>query len=427
MSDLVTRHNDVIAPVIAFDTDIHAAKAQGIWVTDVNGRRWADFACGTAVTNLGHNHPAVVEAARAQLDKVVHSGCIFRYDSIVDAAEMLRDITPPAIEKFGFANSGAEAVEAVVKLARYTSGRQGVITFRGGFHGRTMGSVTYTTSNARYRDGYHPVLGSVFVAPYPHAYRWGMSVDEAVDHCLLELRLMFKHVVTPKNIACFLIELVQGEGGYVPAPPRFIDELRALADEHGILMIYDEVQSGFGRTAEWWASDHYQAKPDLMAIGKGIANGLPLSAYGTTRERIDSWPVGSHGTTFGGNPVAAAAAVAVMETMGDLLPHARRLSARALERFNQLAERHDVIGDVRGLGLMIGIELVEDRATRAPDAKAFKHVQAHVFDRDMIVIECGPDGNVLRFIPALVTTMEELDWAIDLIDEGFQSWESAAG
>jgi 4-aminobutyrate aminotransferase len=231
-------------------------------------------------------------------------------------------------------------------------------------------------------------------------------------------------VVTPKNIACFLIELVQGEGGYIPAPPRFIDELRSIADEHGILMVYDEVQTGFGRTAEWFAADHYGAEPDLMAIGKGIANGLPLSAYGTTRERIDSWPVGAHGTTFGGNPVATAAAVAVIDTMKDLLPHARELSAHAFSRFHELADRHETIGDVRGLGLMIGVELVEDRTTRTPDAKAFKHVQSHVFDRDLIIIDCGPDGNVLRFIPALVTTREELDWAIDLIDEGLASWES---
>jgi 4-aminobutyrate aminotransferase len=427
MTDLLSRHRDVIAPVIAFDTDIHAVSAEGIWVTDAQGKRWADFACGTAVTNLGHNHPAVIGAARAQLDNMDHSGCIFRYESIVEAAERLRDITPPSIEKFAFANSGAEAVEAAVKLARYTKGRQGVVVFRGAFHGRTMGSVSYTTSSAKYRDGYHPILGSVFVAPFPHPYRWGMTPDEATDHSLHELKMMFKHVVTPKNIAAFLIEPVQGEGGYYPAPPRFLDELRALADEHGILMVFDEVQTGFGRTAEWFAADHYQAKPDVLALGKGIANGLPLSAYGASRELIDSWPVGAHGTTFGGNPVSTAAAVAVMDTMGDLLPHARELSARAFDRFHELATRHDTIGDVRGLGLMIGVELVEDRSTRTPDAKAFKHVEAHAFDRDLIIINCGPDGNVIRFIPPLVTTAEELDWAIDLVDEGLASWESSKG
>lgn len=423
MNDFLNRHNDVIAPVIAFDTDIHAETASGIWITDVDGHKWADFACGTAVTNLGHNHPAVVEAAHTQIDKLMHSGCIVRYDPLVSAAEKLRSITPPAIEKFAFANSGAEAVEASVKLAKYSTGRQGVIAFRGAFHGRTMGSVSYTTSNAKYRDGYHPVLGSVFVSPFPHPYRWGMTEEVAVAHSLEELRLMFKHVVSPKNIACFLVEPVQGEGGYYPAPNSFLSALRELADEHGIVLVYDEVQTGFGRTAEWFASDHYDAKPDIMAMGKGLANGLPLSAYGASRERIDAWPVGSHGTTFGGNPVATAAAVAVIDTMEGLLPHARDLSKHAFERYNELAERHPTIGDVRGLGLMIGVEFVSDRDSRTPDAGAFKHVQKHAFDRELIIIECGPDANVLRFIPPLVTTREELDWAIDLVDEGLTSWE----
>ncbi|MGA7096287.1 MAG: aminotransferase class III-fold pyridoxal phosphate-dependent enzyme [Acidimicrobiia bacterium] len=421
--DLLARHADVIAPVIHFDTEIHADHAEGIWVTDVDGRRWADFACGTAVTNLGHNHPAVVAAAHRQLDKLVHSGAIVRYDALVEAAERLREITPPAIEKFAFANSGAEAVEAAVKLAKYTTGRQGVIAFRGAFHGRTMGSVSYTTSNAKYRDGYHPVLGSVFVAPFPHPYRWGMSPEAAMEHSLNELRLMFKHVVTPKNIACFLVEPVQGEGGYYPAPPGFLERLRSIADEHGIELVYDEVQTGFGRTAEWFAADHYEAKPDIMAIGKGIANGLPLSAYGASREMIDGWPRGSHGTTFGGNPVATAAAVAVMETMEGLLPRARDLSKHAFERFDELKEKHATIGDVRGLGLMIGVELVKDRESREPDIDAFRHIEKHAFDRELIIINCGPDGNVLRFIPPLVTTREELDWSIDLVDEGLTGWE----
>ena len=424
MNDLVARHNDLIAPVIAFDTDIHAVSAEGIWITDIDGRKWADFACGTAVTNLGHNHPAVVEAAHAQIDKMIHSGCIVRYDSVVDIAERLRAVTPPAIEKFAFANSGAEAAEATVKLAKHITGRQGVITFRGAFHGRTMGSVAYTTSNAKYRDGYHPVLGSVFVAPYPHPYRWGMSKDQAVELSLNELRLMFKHIVTPKNIAAFLVEPVQGEGGYYPAPPAFLDALRSLADEHGIKLIYDEVQSGFGRTAEWFAADHYDAKPDIMAMGKGIANGLPLSAYGASRKTIDAWPVGAHGTTFGGNPVSTAAAVAVVDTMDGLLPHARDLSKHSFERLDDMAERHPTIGDVRGLGLMIGAEFVSDRENRTPDAEAFRHVRAYAAERDLIIISCGPDGNILRFIPPLVTTREELDWALDLVDEGLTSWET---
>lgn len=424
MADLLSRHNDVLAPVIAFNTKVHAVSAEGIWVTDPDGNRWADFACGTAVTNLGHNHPSVVEAARFQLDNLVHSGMIFHFESLVEAAERLRDITPPRIEKFGYANSGAEAVEAAVKMAKYATKRQGVLTFRGAFHGRTMGSVSYTTSKAKYRDGYHPVLGSVFVAPFPHPYRWGVDEEAAVDRSLHELEMIFKHVVSPHNISCFLVEPMQGEGGYYPAPAAFLDELRTLASENGILLVYDEVQTGFGRTAEWFAADHYDAKPDIMAFGKGIANGFPLSAYGSSREIVDGWPVGSHGTTYGGNPVAAAASVAVIDTMGDLLPHARELSAHAFRRFKELAERYETVGDVRGLGLMIGVEFVEDGESRRPDAKAFQHVASHAFDNELIIIECGPDGNILRFIPPLITTIEELDWAIDLVDQGLETWEN---
>lgn len=423
MSDIVRRHTDVIAPVIAFDTDLVIERAEGIWIHDAHGNRWADFACGTAVTNLGHNHPAVVAAAHAQIDQVMHSGCIFRYDTIVEAGERLRAITPAGIEKFGFANSGSEAVEGAVKLARKVTGRQAVIVFRGGFHGRTMGSVSYTTSNAKYRDGYHPILGSTFVAPFPHPYRWGMSEDEAIDHALFELESMLRHEVTPGNVAAMLVEPQQGEGGYYPAPPRFMEALRSIADEHGIMLVFDEVQTGFGRTAEWFGADHFDVDPDIIAIGKGIANGLPLSAYGASREIIDQWKVGSHGTTFGGNPVSCAAAIAVMDTMGDLLPNARAVAARARELFEKLMVEHPTIGDVRGLGLMIGVELVSDPETREPDADAFAHIQRYCMERELVVIECGPLGNVIRFIPPTITTIDEVEWAIGLIDEALADYE----
>jgi 4-aminobutyrate aminotransferase len=292
-----------------------------------------------------------------------------------------------------------------------------------------MGSVSYTTSNAKYRDGYHPILGSVFVAPFPHPYRWGMNEDEATARALDELALMFKHEVNPHNLAAILVEPVQGEGGYYPAPVGFLVELRRLADEHGIMLVLDEVQTGFGRTAEWFGSDHYPIEPDIVAMGKGIANGLPLSAWGASAQIVDRFPVGSHGTTFGGNPVACAAAVAVMDTMGELLPHARRLSEHAFERLGKLAERHHTIGDVRGTGLMIGVELVEDRETRRPAKLAFQHLHRYCLARGAIIIECGPDGNVVRFIPPLVTTIEEIDWVIDLMDEALADYEAggAAG
>jgi 4-aminobutyrate aminotransferase len=252
-----------------------------------------------------------------------------------------------------------------------------------------------------------------------------MSEDEATDHSLEELRLVFKHVVSPQNIACFLVEPVQGEGGYYPAPARFLSELRRLGDEHGIKLVYDEVQTGFGRTAEWFASDHFDAKPDILAMGKGIANGFPLSAYGASREMIDAWPRGAHGTTFGGNPVAVAASVAVMETLDGLLPHARDLSKHAFDLLGDVAERHPTVGDLRGLGLMIGLELVTDPESRTPDGEAFDYLKAFVQERDLIIIACGPDHNVIRFVPPLITTTDELEWAVDLVDQGLTSWEKS--
>ena len=423
MSDVISRHRAAVAPVLSFDTDIVVERAEGLWVYDDAGNKWADFACGTAVTNLGHNHPQVVTAAIEQMGRMAHSGCVFHYESIVEVAEGLAKITPPGIDMFGFANSGAEAVEAAVKLARKTSGRQAVIAFRGGFHGRTMGSVAYTTSNAKYRDGYHPVLGSVLVSPFPHPYRWGLDEEQATDLALDELQRMFRHEISPGHVACFLIEPVQGEGGYYPAPARFLGELRRIADEQGILLVFDEVQTGFGRTGGWTAADHYGISPDIIALGKGIANGLPLSAYGSSRERMESWPVGSHGTTFGGNPVACAAAIAVMEVMEGLLPHAASLSARAFERFRKAQATYSTIGDVRGLGLMIGVELVKDNETRDPDPAAMDQVARHGLANELILIPCGPDGNVIRFIPPLVTTIDELDRAIDVIEEALADYE----
>jgi len=423
MRDLVQRHRDVIAPVIGYDTELVVERASGLWVFDADGNRWADFACGTAVTNLGHNHPAVIAAAHRQLDKLVHSGGVFRYDTLVEAGERLVEVTPEGIEKFGFANSGSEAVEAAVKLARKTTGRAGVVVFQGGFHGRTMGAVTYTTSSARYREGYQPLVGGVYVVPFPHPYRWGMSDEEATAASLDRLALLFRHEILPSEVAALLVEPVQGEGGYYPAPPAFLAALREMCDRHGIRLIYDEVQTGFGRTAEWFATDHYGIEPDIIALGKGIANGLPLSAYGASAHLMDSWERGSHGTTFGGNPVACAAALAVMDTLPGLLPHARSLAGQAVARLATMQGRHPTIGDVRHLGLMIGIELVADPDTRRPGSAAFEFLQGYCLDRGVIVVDCGPDGSIIRFIPPLVTTAEELDWALDVLDAGLAAYE----
>jgi 4-aminobutyrate aminotransferase len=420
---LVKRHERVYAPVITWDSDLEIVSADGSWVTDVNGDRYLDFACGISVVNSGHNHPKVVAAAKEQLDRVWHAGGAFRYDSLVTAAEKILAHTPASIEKLFFMNSGAEAVEAGVKLARKTSGRQGIVVFRGGFHGRTMGSVSYTTSKAKYREGYHPLLPSVWVAPFPHPYRWGMTEDEATDLALHELDLMFMHIVTPHEVAAFLIEPIQGEGGYYPAPQRFMNRLAELAKQHGILMIHDEIQTGFGRTGTWFASEHYDSEPDILLMGKAIANGLPLSAIGARAGILDKWTPGSHGTTFGGNPVACAAAAANMDALAELIPGTAALSKQAFERFHELQQRHATIGDVRGVGLMIGIELVKSGGNE-PDSEAWPFLSEFAREHMLLMLDCGPYANVIRFIPPLCVTSAELDMAIDVLDAGLTAYES---
>ncbi len=422
MSDLISRHQSVIAPVIAFDTEIEIVASEGSWVTSTDGSRYLDFTCGIAVSNLGHQPPMVKQAILDQLDRVWHAGGVFRYHTLVAAAERLRDVTPDGIEKFFFMNSGAEAVEASVKLARKTSGRQGVIVFRGGFHGRTMGSVSYTTSKAKYRQGYHPLVGSVFVTPFPRPFRWRMTMEDATARAIDELHLMLKHEITPGEVAAFLVEPLQGEGGYYPAGKEFLDELRRLSDEHGILLIIDEVQTGFGRTGEWFTSQVYDVRPDILVMGKAIANGLPLSAVGAPAELLDAWVPGSHGTTFGGNPVSCAAAMATVDGIAEVLPQVPKLSEHTFRRFNELKDRHPTIGEVRGLGLMIGVELVGPDG-HTPSKMAIDEVRRYCLSQHMMVLPCGPDENVIRFIPPLNVTLEDLDHGIDIIAAGLAAYE----
>ncbi len=421
MSDLIKRYEDVIAPVISFDTDLEIVEAEGIWLTDAEGERFMDFTCGIAVTNLGHRHPTVVRAVKEQIDKVWHAGGVFRYESLVVAAEALRSVTPDNIEMFFFMNSGAEAVEASIKLARKTSGRQGIVVFRGGFHGRTMGSVTYTTSKARYRQGYHPLLPSVFVTPFPHPFAWRMSHDEAVDLAIAELGRMFRHEILPDEVAAFLVEPLQGEGGYYPAGERFMRHLRELADAHGILLIVDEVQTGFGRTGDWFTSQIYDVRPDVLVMGKGIASGFPLSAVGASKELLEQWPPGSHGTTYGGNPIAAAAAAATVEAARAVIPGVPALAKQATARLEELKAAHDTVADVRGLGLMIGVELVDGEG--APSADALKHVKRHARENGLLILPCGPDGNVIRFIPPLIVEAGELERGMEILAAGIADHE----
>lgn len=423
MSEFIDRFTTAVAPVIAFDNNVEMVEARGAWLTDAAGKRYLDFGTGISVTNCGHNHPQIVEAAHRQLDRVWHGGGTFRYDSYVSAAEQLVSVAPEPIDQFFFMNSGAEAVEAAVKLARHTTGRQGVVAFRGGFHGRTMGSVSYTTSAVRYRTGYLPLLPSVYIAPFPHPFREGLTEEESTARALYDLRDMLRHEIAPADIACFLVEPVQGEGGYYPASAAFLQELRDIADRHSILIIADEVQTGFGRTGKWWGIDNYAISPDIIAIGKAIANGLPLSAVGASRDLFGKWPPGVHGTTYGGNAVACAAAIEVVNVIGDLLPSVPALSERAFAGLRTMQSNHPSVGDVRGLGLMIGIELVDGDGQ--PDARALEFVRQHLLDSGLIFHPCGPDHNIIRFIPPLLISPEDLDQGIQLIDDALTAWENA--
>jgi 4-aminobutyrate aminotransferase len=422
VSDFIDRFTNVVAPVIGFDNGIEMVEARGAWLTDASGKRYLDFGTGISVTNCGHNHPRIVDAAHRQIDRVWHGGGTFRYDSYVSAAEQLVSVAPEPIDMFFFMNSGAEAVEAGVKLARHTTGRQGVVVFRGGFHGRTLGAVSYTTSSVKYRTGYHPLLPSVFVTPFPHPFRDRLSDEEATSRALHELHEMLGHVVAPADVACFLIEPVQGEGGYYPAPPAFLQELRDIADRHGILIIADEVQTGFGRTGKWWGIDNYDIVPDILTIGKAIANGLPLSAVGAPKDLFGKWPPGVHGTTFGGNAVACAAAVEVVNVVTEVLPSVSGLSERAFAGLRAAQASHPTIGDVRGLGLMIGVELVDGDGR--PDSAALEFARSHLLDAGLIFHPCGPDHNIIRFIPPLVISPEDLDQGIALIADAVGAWES---
>lgn len=421
MTDLTARLANAIAPVITFDSPVEIVEGEGTWVTDKNGKRYIDFACGIAVTNLGHRPPTVAAAAEDQLNRLWHAGGSFLYESVANAAEKIIEVAPESVEQLFFMNSGAEAVEASVKLARKTSGRQGIVAFRGGFHGRTMGSVSYTTSRAKYRSGYFPLLPSVFVTPFPHPYRWNMSQEDANAYALNELRLMFKHEVLPDEIAAFLFEPLQGEGGYYPASYEFMKAIRDIADEHGILLIADEVQTGFGRTGDFFTSQVYGVDPDILVMGKAIANGLPLSAVGASKELFAAWPPGSHGTTFGGNPVSCAASAAVVDELKHVIPGIAERSDLAFTRLGDLQERHRTIGDVRGLGLMIGVELVKD--DREPDAEAFSVIAREANRRGLFILKCGPDNNVIRFIPPLNVSLDDLETGIGILDEAISAYE----
>jgi len=411
---------DHLSPVWKHYTNIVIDHAEGIYVYGKDGQRWVDFTSGIGVTNTGHCHPKVVEAIREQAGKVLHAQAnIYYHEPMLALVEQLQQIVPSSLDTYFFSNSGAEAVEASIKLARHATRRPSVIVFNGSFHGRTVGTMSLTTSSTIYRTGYQPLMPGVFVAPFPYAYYYGWDEDTTIDFCLRELRHLLATQTAPKETAAMIIESVLGEGGYVPPPARFMQGLREICDEHGILLISDEVQSGFGRTGKMFGFEHVDIVPDIMVMAKGLASGMPLSGIVSRRELMDQWEPGTHGGTYGGNAIACAAGVATLKVMKEekLVENSAQMGDRLMSALEEIMPRYKTIGDVRGRGLMVGIEFKggEDKGKSTAVA-----VQKACMDQNLLLLTCGPYGNVIRWIPPLVVNEGQLDESLQVFEKALQ-------
>jgi 4-aminobutyrate aminotransferase len=420
MPGISDRANDVLSPVLGWATRLAAVRASGCTVECDNGKSYLDFASGTATLALGHAHPAVTAAVEEQIRSLAHTGGVFLHEPMVRLGEALQTIMPPGLDRFFFSNSGTEAVEGCIKLARYLTRRPHLIAFTMGFHGRTMGSVSLTSSAAKYRKQYRPLLPEVTHVPFPNAFRAG-GEDAATDASLAAIADLFETRLSPEEVAAFVLEPIQGEGGYTPAPKRFLQELRKLCDRHGILLVFDEVQTGFGRTGEWFAAQHYGVTPDLMAVAKAIGGGLPLGAVCGPKAHMDKWEKGAHGTTFGGNPVACAAACAVVDVMKKekVLEKCKVSGKHATARLQEMQKTCAVIGDVRGPGLMLGVEFVKNG--RQPNPEVVETVRKRCEEAGLVLLYCGQAHNVIRFIPPLNIRKADLDRGLDIFRDVLKS------
>ena len=394
--------------------------ASGAMVQDVDGNRFLDFNAGIAVVAAGHCHPRVVEAIQKQAARLIHmSGTDFYYDEMVTLAEKLGEIAPGGVERrVSFGNSGAEAVEGCIKLARWSTGRAKIIAFFGAFHGRTMGALSLTARKSVQRAGFGPLIPGVVHAPYPNCYRcpFGQKEETCAVECVKHIEeTLLKTIAPPEETAAIVVEVVQGEGGYVVPPKKFFDELSRVARQNGILLVCDEVQSGMGRTGKMWASEHFDLVPDILAVAKGIASGMPLGAT-VARADLMTWPPGAHASTFGGNPVCCAAALATIALLEEgLIENAARMGAHIRGRIDDWPARFPTVGQVRGLGLMIGIEMVRDQRTREKAPQIRDRVVDLAFERGLLVLGAGE--NSIRLCPPLVVTRDQCDFAIDTLEE----------
>jgi 4-aminobutyrate aminotransferase len=416
---ILERDRAVVSRAYGRVADFVMSHGVGSQVWDVDGNRYLDFMSGIAVNSTGHSHPHVVRAIQEQAEKFLHISSDYYHESWVRLSERLDEIAPfaePASVFLG--NSGTEAVEGAIKLARYHTGRPYFLGFIGGFHGRTLGSLGFTASKITQRRGFLPQREVIHV-PYPYEYRpllamqpgeadYGETVVNYIE------RVIFKNLVSPDEVAAVLVEPIQGEGGYVVPPASFFPRLRKLCDRHGILLIVDEVQTGMGRTGKWWAIEHWGVEPDIVCTAKGIASGVPLGGF-IARQSVATWPTGAHGNTYGGNPLAMVAALATMEVLENGgIQNAAEQGAYMLSRLHEMAARHPSIGDVRGKGLMIGVEFVQDKATRAPNARLRDRIIELAFEHGLLIMGCGV--STMRIIPPLVITRPEVDEGLEIFE-----------
>jgi 4-aminobutyrate aminotransferase len=401
-----------------------AERAEGSYIYTADGRKLLDFTCGIGVTNTGHCHPKVVEAIREQAGNFLHAQInIVVHKPMLTLIEELRKITPPSIDGFFFSNSGAEAVEGAVKLARAATGKQNIIVFSGSFHGRTAGTMALTTSKTIYRAGYGPLPSGIFVSPFPYAFRLGMTEEQASAYALEQLEYLLASQTAPKETAAILIETIIGEGGYIAPPVSFMKGLRELCNKHGILLIFDEVQSGFGRTGKWFALEHYDVVPDIITAAKGIASGIPLSGVFSRLDLMKKWDVGSHGGTYGGNALACAAGVATIRAMRDekMLENATERGIQLVTGLRKLQEEYPQIGDVRGKGLMIGTEFVAEGGKPEKAKPMVKEIVHAAEERDLLLLSCGTYDNTIRWIPPLNVTSQQINDGLRIFGDSLKA------
>src|SRR5215467_9866022 len=409
-----------ISPSYTRSYPLVAKRGRGVIIEDVDGNEFLDFSAGIAVVSTGHCHPKVVAAIQKQAAELIHmSGTDFYYESMITLAERLSKVAPmsgPVRAYYG--NSGAEAIESAMKLARYHTKRQGIIAFYGAFHGRTMGALSLTASKTQQRRRFFPLVPGVAHVPYPNLYRKpeGMSDAQHIAECVrfIEERV-FKTIMPPEECAAIFIEPIQGEGGYLPAPAEFMRELRRICDTHGILLVADEVQSGAGRSGKWWAIEHTGVEPDIVTIAKGIASGMPLGVT-LARAEIMDWVPGSHASTFGGNPVCIEAALATMNVLErEGIANAERIGQHIMRRIRRWVDNHSMVGDVRGMGLMIGVEIVKEKQRRLQGHDERDRMVELAFERGVLFLGAGE--NSIRIAPPLIVTAEQADIAMDVLEE----------